>query len=92
MARLEIGTLGSKTGAIVVVTLSRRNLLALLHKLEMPGSARMLTNGDCYVDGEPVSDHVLILRVEEDDEHYAKRPEPAGPVHPATERFLRERS
>jgi len=29
-----------------------------------------------------------VLRSEDDDEHYAARPAPPGPMHPATESFI----
>jgi hypothetical protein len=97
MARLEIFNL--RQGRRVVVTLSRRNLLALLHKIDMPGSARQIKNNDCYEDGiqtpyycgEEVTiglPTTLVLRSEDDDEHYAARPAPPGPMHPATEAFI----
>jgi hypothetical protein len=86
MARLEID------GARVVVTLSRRNLLALLHKLDWPPSARTIVNSDCYRDGEPVDDLLLVLRCEDDSEHYSRRPEPPGPMHPYTEASIAEHS
>jgi hypothetical protein len=85
MARLELGP------GVVLVTLSQRNLLALLGKLEFPGSTRTIVNGDCYRDGLPVDDVVLVLRVEDDGPHYARRANPPGPMHPATEEFIRER-
>ncbi|MGE0028051.1 MAG: hypothetical protein AB7U07_13200 [Thermoleophilia bacterium] len=72
----------------MVVTLSRRNLRSLLHKLDWPASARTITNGDAYRDGEPVGDVLLVLRAEEDEEHYARRPAPPGPMHPRTERAI----
>ncbi len=72
----------------VTVTLSRRNLLALLHKLYWPGSEREIWNTDCYRDRKPVSDLLLILRCEEDEEHYARRTAPPGPMHPASEAFI----
>lgn len=72
----------SSNGAIVDVILSRRNLLSLLHKLDMPGSARTLFRD---VDGLR-----LVVRAETDEEHYAER-EP-GAVHPETEKFVKERS
>jgi hypothetical protein len=65
------------------VTLSRRNLLALLQKLEMLGSARTLTSDDCP-DGLE-----LVVRAEEDEDHYRGRTAPPGPMHPRTESFLR---
>jgi hypothetical protein len=84
MARLEL------TPGVVTVTLSRRNLLALLQKLDWPDSARTITNGDCYRDGLPVDNVLLVLRGEDDDEHYARRQEPPGPMHPLTEVFIVE--
>jgi hypothetical protein len=98
MARLEIFNL--RQGRRVVVTLSRRNLLALLHKIDMPGSAREIKNTDCYEDGIQTPYYpgeeattalprtTLVLRSEDDDEHYAARPAPPGPMHPATEAFI----
>lgn len=71
----------------VEVVLSCRNLLALLSKLELPGSARTLVHRDCYRDGLPVNDVILILRVEDDDAHYVARP-PPGPMHPFSEAFI----
>ena len=69
-------------GAVAVVTLSRRNLMALLHKLEMPGSARtLMTDYDCPEGWS------LIVRSESTEDHYASRVEP-GPVHPASETFM----
>lgn len=73
---------------IVLVVLSRRNLLALLHKLHLPGSARTLICGDNNLNGEPARDLVLVVQVEDDEQHYGTRLEPPGPMHPATERAL----
>ncbi|GIK83199.1 MAG: hypothetical protein BroJett024_43040 [Alphaproteobacteria bacterium] len=67
-----------------MVTLSRRNLLALLHKLQMPGSARSLTTDYDCPEGWS-----LIVRSESDGEHYGTRSEPPGPLHPASELFVR---
>jgi hypothetical protein len=101
MARLHIINL--EHGRRVEVVLSRRNLLTLLHKLDMPGSARMLTNGDCWEDGAqtPLEAHttgdagtsptMLVLRCEDDEEHYGRRAFGPGLMHPATERFVAER-
>lgn len=98
MARLEILRVGGER--LVVVTLSRRNLLALLHKLEMPGSQRTIENNDCYEDGEqtpwyPGEDEqtalprtTLVLSCEDDSEHYGRRPVGPGVMHPATERYV----
>lgn len=100
MARLHI--MNFPIERRVEVTLSRRNLLTLLHKLDMPGSGRQIHNGDCFEDGrqtpwepgeEALSDlrrTVLVLRCEDDDEHYARRSDPPGLMHPDTERFVRE--
>lgn len=98
MARLHIMNFEGERR--VEVTLSRRNLLALLQKLDMPGSTRQLENGDCYEDGvqTPVSSDeqrllsptTLVLRCEDDDEHYAKRVLGPGVMHPDTEQFVQE--
>ncbi len=96
MARLEVWR-QPKGGHAAVVILSRRNLLTLLHKLDMPGSLRMFMNGDCWVDGEQVEPGVetgrwlLVLRCEDDLEHYARRKDGPGPMHPDTEAFVTER-
>ncbi len=68
-------------GAEVTVTLSRRNLLALLAKLDEPGSLRTIIR-DC-------GDLVLVVRAEDDAVHYAER-EP-GPMTPTTEAGIRRR-
>ena len=98
MARLEI--VNTARERLVVVTLSRRNLLALLHKLEMPGSSRQLENNDCYEDGvqtpwypgeEEQTDlprTTLVLCCEDDEEHYGQRTFGPGAMHPETEQFV----
>lgn len=53
------------------VVLSKRNLLALLSKLEMPGSACTIVKDGVYVSSEP------------DEEHYQGRT--PGEMHPLTE-------
>jgi hypothetical protein len=68
-------------GTTVMVTLSRRNLLALLHKLDMEGSARTL------IKNEGAGKH-LIVQAEDDEEHYNRPEGPAGPMHPETEGFI----
>jgi len=99
MARVHL-TNGDRERQIAV-TLSRRNLLALLHKLDTPGSARTLMNGDCWEDGthtpwpgkpgeSALPQTLLVLHCEDDLEHYAARPEPPGKMHAATETFVRE--
>jgi hypothetical protein len=60
------------------IVLSRRNLLALLHKLDEPDSMRSL-----YKDG-------VLVSVEENDEHYPESYLP-GPMTPDTEVFIKER-
>ena len=88
MARAE---LTNRDGHLeIAVTLSRRNLLALLHKLDMPGSSRTITNNDCRLDGKWVSTHELVLCCEDDLEHYARRVSGPGPMHPKTERFIHQ--
>jgi hypothetical protein len=64
----------------VEVTLSRRNILTLLHKLDMPGSARTI------VKEFPEQDYFLIVKAEDDDEHYQGRT--PGFMHPDTEDFI----
>jgi len=61
------------------VVLSRRNLLALLHKLDMPGSNRTII--------KPCG---TIVRCETDEEHYTGRYIPIGIMHPDTEEFINE--
>lgn len=84
MARLDLHE------GLVIVTLSRRNLLAMIHKLTWADSARTITPGDCFRDGVPVDDVLLVLRAEDDRERYARRPEPPGPMHPYTEASIAE--
>jgi hypothetical protein len=100
MARLHIVNL--EDDRRVEVTLSRRNLLTLLHKLDMAGSMRQIENNDCWEDGVQTPFYPgekrrtdlprtrLVLRCENDDEHYANRPVGPGPMHPESERFVLE--
>jgi hypothetical protein len=37
----------------------------------------------------PTDQLTLVLRAEEDEAHYSDRQEPPGPVHPASEGFVR---
>lgn len=64
----------------ITVTLSRRNLLALLSKLERnrqtPGSSR------CTI----VKPDGTVVRAEEDEVHYAARR--AGQMHPIEEKVI----
>ena len=62
------------------VVLSKRNLLALLHKVEQPESCKSLVK---YPDGQSV-----LVRVESDKEHYANRDVSPGPMTPDTEAFI----
>lgn len=73
---------------IVRVAFSRRNLLALLQKLSMPGSARTLVSSNGFRDGEMADDLILVVSAEEDGPHYSARGFPPGAMHPATEQFL----
>lgn len=72
----------------VVVTLSQRNLLTLLHKLTLPWSLRMLYTQYCERDGRLDDDLLLVVRVEDDEEHYGKRGFGPGPMLAATEMFI----
>lgn len=70
------------------IVLSRRNLLALLHKLDMPGSARTIEGHYIYVDGILLpADGAFLVSSEDDEEHYAGRV-PAGIMHQETEMFI----
>src|SRR4051794_9645066 len=78
----------------ILLTLSERNLRAILSKLKMPGSALRIDNGDCYRDGEPVEDYVFTLSAEDDETHYSHplrslKGQP-GPMHPDTEAAIEE--
>ncbi len=61
--------------------LSKRNLLSLLHKLEMEGSEKTLGVWD--------GTKWFYVKSESDEEHYKDRI-PAGVMHPETEQFLSE--
>lgn len=75
----------SDRGGRIRVTLSRRNLVSLLSKLDghPPDSA-------VQIEREVDSGWTLIVHGEEDAEHYDDRPDPAGPMHPDTEKALQE--
>lgn len=75
------------SNGLFLVTLSRRNLLALLAKLDQPNSTRTILGGYVYVDGK-LADLVLALRAEPDEQHYANR-EPAGRMLETTEAAIR---
>lgn len=64
------------------LTLSRRNLLSLLHKVDWEGSARTIQK---HLDGI-----LLNVIVEDDAEHYGDNA--AGIMHDETERFIEERT
>lgn len=72
---------------VAIVTLSRRNVLALLHKLDMPESHRTLFSGDTFSEGVPVANLRLMVQVEDDPVHYVAREAP-GMMHPDTEAFV----
>jgi hypothetical protein len=89
MARLRIGLDSNGRPHAAVVTLSRRNLLALLHKLDAPGLFRAIANTDVEIDGAFAPGFAFGIAVEDDGEHYARRADPPGPMHPRTEAFVR---
>ncbi len=60
--------------------LSQRNLLTLLHKLEVPGSAATLN--------KPTPDGYVLIHAVPDEVAYRDR-EP-GPMSPDTEQFIKE--
>ena len=76
------------TASVVIVTLSKRNLLALLQKVDDPRSSRMLVGGDAYRDGLPADDVQLVVRSSR-TELTTRIGLPPGPVHPAAEAFIR---
>jgi hypothetical protein len=61
----------------MIVALSQRNLLSLLHKLQMPGSVCAVIKGDG-----------TVLVAEPDELHYRGRT--PGEMHPETEKFVAE--
>jgi len=65
----------------ICVALSRRNLLALITKLDWPESRRALTLDT----GDGVD---LVVLAEDDTTHYGGRETPPGPMHPRTERDI----
>lgn len=69
-----------ENGSVIHVTLSRRNLLGLLAKLDIPGSAKTLIKDS--------TKGRLIVTSEEDPDHYMGR-EP-GPMSPETEKAIRK--
>lgn len=68
-----------ETPSGIEVTLSRRNILALLHKLDWEGSARTIQK-------ESGNGMILTLVAEEDDEHYGD--DLPGGMHTMTEQFI----
>ena len=73
--------------AAVLVTLSKRNLLALLQKVDDAASARTLIGGYVYEDSRLIDGIELVVRCEPDEQHYADR-EPPGLMHPRTEAVI----
>jgi len=81
MGRLEIKDWGG-----LELILSERNLLSLLSKLYTPGSAAAIVIGDV-----PPGYNSLLISAERDEKHYSsesREGEPAGIMHPVTERVL----
>lgn len=74
--RIEQSNLGTR------VVLSRRNLLALLTKLDIQGSMRTIYTEGLY--GEP-----FMVSSEENDVHYGGRAVPPGEMHPLTESTIK---
>jgi hypothetical protein len=70
----------------IVVRLSRRNVLALLSKLDQPGSARVLVQQGAYVCGVLQEELVLVVHVEPDELHAGRCP--SGAMSPETEAFV----
>ncbi len=59
----------------LIITLSRRNLLALLTKLDDPSSLKTLY--------KPFDDYFIVIKAEDDDVHYINRT--PGEMSPRTE-------
>jgi hypothetical protein len=91
---VELGpSLDRETRPQFHVTLSKRNLLALLHKVDQDWSAKTLTNDMVFVHGEltPVGDVLFAIHCEPDEEHYgheARKGAPAGTMIGSTEQFI----
>jgi hypothetical protein len=71
---------------MIVVKLSERNLLSLLHKLVMPGSAREIIKWSEDQSGVGLPSEQVAIRVATDDEVYGERR--PGEMHPETEYFV----
>ena len=72
-------------GKKVIVSLSKRNLLALLHKVDSPTSARTLIKA---VQGDADQDLTLLVIAEPDEIHYADGGA-YGKMSPETEEFIK---
>lgn len=73
----------TKNKKTLEVTLSRRNLLSLLVKLDgYPKDSACTIYTDMDTDG-----YILVVKAEEDDVHYDERPAP-GVMHPDTEKVI----
>ena len=69
---------------LIAITLSRRNLLTLLAKLDGYPSKSACS---IYLPGEGF-DPTIFVHAEPDEVHYGTRPEPPGAMHPDTEARL----
>lgn len=72
--RLSLGN--TERRRLAVLTLSERNLIALLHKLTRPEAAKGLVSGDCP------PGWLLYVTAEPDDRHYGHRTMPPRPPAP----------
>ena len=66
---------------LITVKLSKRNLLAMLHKVDSSDSAKTLFK-------QTDDDYKLVMIAETDDEHYHPD-ESAGKMHPSAEEFIK---
>lgn len=69
---------------VIALTLSRRNLEALLVKLDIEWSAREIGSANWYRDGEPCNGYIRVI-AEDNDTHYGRENREAGLMHPETE-------
>ena len=76
LSRDVLDPLGSRE--VVWVTVSRRDLVSLLRKLEQPSPLRMAVSLNTFRDGERAADVVLVLQAENDGwQRRNTKPEPA---------------
>lgn len=76
-----------QTASRVIVTLSKRNLLALLVKVDDKDSAKTIFTDEYLL----ATGKRLVVKAEPDAKHY-DRPYPPGRMHPKAEQFIAKNS